>query len=181
MIDRFNWGQIMHQKSQKILQLLKGGQTLRESRMRALKITREIQGFGSSSSPSSSSSTLSPNFSPNFSFATSRTSSFGSYSTTMSPTCSDLHDFEKSPYSEDAHNWKGRGNENNSPVSNFNSKGQHLWDCHLIEEDDCLLDPEDEEEKPASFLSGVCSKLAALSPTHPERAGFRKASNKYEE
>ncbi|XP_038880447.1 epsin-3 isoform X2 [Benincasa hispida] len=183
----FNWGEIMQQKSQKILQLLKGGQTLKESRLKALKITREIQGFGSSSSPSSSSSTLSPSFSPSFSFATSRTSSFGSYSTTTSPTWSDLHEenkFEKSKSPEDAiesHNWEGMGTENNSPVSNFNIKRQHLWDSPLIEEDDCLLEPEDEEEKPASFLSGVCSKLALLSPTHPERAGFRKASNKWEE
>lgn len=173
----------MQKKSQKILQLLKGGQTLKESRLRALKITREIQGFGSSSSPSSSSSTLSPNyspnFSPNFSFGTSRTSSFGSYST-MSPTWSDLQEenkFEKSPLPNDSHKWEGVGNEINSPVD----KKSHLWDRPTIEEDDCLLEPVDDEEKPASFLSGVCSKLVALSPTRPERAGFRKASDKSEE
>ncbi|KAA0049240.1 epsin-3 [Cucumis melo var. makuwa] len=178
----FNWGEIMHQKSQKILQLLKGGQILQESRLRALKITREIQGFGSSSSPSSSSSTFSPNFSPSFSF----TSSFDSYSTITSPAWSDLHGENKfenlsSPEAIERHIWKGTGNEKNSPVGKFNTNGKHLWDCPPIEEDDCLIEPEDEEEKPASFLSGVCSKLAALSPTHPARAGFRRASNKCDE
>lgn len=172
----------MHQKSQKILQLLKGGQILQESRLRALKITREIQGFGSSSSPSSSSSTFSPNFSPSFSF----TSSFDSYSTITSPAWSDLHGENKfenlsSPEAIERHIWKGTGNEKNSPVGKFNTNGKHLWDCPPIEEDDCLIEPEDEEEKPASFLSGVCSKLAALSPTHPARAGFRRASNKCDE
>ncbi|KAG6597358.1 hypothetical protein SDJN03_10538, partial [Cucurbita argyrosperma subsp. sororia] len=96
------------------------GQTLKESRLQALKITREIQGFGSSLSPSLSSSSststllpgLSPSFSPNFSYATFRTPWFGSYSTTTSPTWSDLHEeriSEKSPFPEDtpeSHIWE---------------------------------------------------------------------------
>lgn len=104
----------------------------------------------------------------------------------MSPTWSDLHEnkYEKSPLPNDAlesHKWEGVGNETNSPVNNANVKESHLWDCPTTEEDDCLLHPENDEEKPASFLSGVCSKLVALSPTRPERAGFRKASDNSEE
>ncbi|XP_022924778.1 epsin-3-like isoform X2 [Cucurbita moschata] len=183
----FDWGEIMHKKSQSILQLLKGGQTLKESRLRALKITREIQGFGSSSSPSTSSSILSPNFSPSFSFASTRTSSFGSYSTTLSPAWSDLHEgnnFENSPSPDDAfesHIWGRKGNDNNSTEKNFTIKGQQLWECPLIEEDESLLDPEDEEKKPTSLLNEVCTKLVALSPTSLEGAGFGKASNKCED
>lgn len=92
------------------------GQTLKESRLQALKITREIQVFGSSLLPSLSSSTpspgFSPSFSPNFSYATFRTPWFGSYSTTTSPTWSDLHEeriSEKSPFPEDtldSHIWE---------------------------------------------------------------------------
>ncbi|CBI23661.3 unnamed protein product, partial [Vitis vinifera] len=67
----FDWGILMQKKSEKIIDLLRGGETLKEARFKALKITKEIQGFGNyMASPSSSSSS-----------GSSRTSSFGSYST----------------------------------------------------------------------------------------------------
>ncbi|XLR44470.1 hypothetical protein S83_029130, partial [Arachis hypogaea] len=53
----FNWGARMLKLSEHILKLLEGGEALNEARLKALKITNEIQGYGiSSSSPSSSSS-----------------------------------------------------------------------------------------------------------------------------
>ncbi|XP_054796119.1 uncharacterized protein LOC129301587 [Prosopis cineraria] len=56
----FNWGARMQKISDQILKLLQGGPTLREARLKALKITNEIQGFGSSEySPSASSSSSS--------------------------------------------------------------------------------------------------------------------------
>nr|KYP38066.1 Epsin-2 [Cajanus cajan] len=51
----FNWGSRMQKLSDKIVNLLQDGESLREARLKALKITNEIQGFGSSvNSPSSS-------------------------------------------------------------------------------------------------------------------------------
>lgn len=45
---RFNWGVNMQRKSEEILKLLGGKEVLKEARLRAFKVTREIQGFGSS-------------------------------------------------------------------------------------------------------------------------------------
>ena len=53
---RFNWGSRMLKLSEQILKLLQDEEALIEARLKALKITNEIQGFGSSlNSPTSSS------------------------------------------------------------------------------------------------------------------------------
>ncbi|XP_057958501.1 uncharacterized protein LOC131151264 [Malania oleifera] len=53
----FNWGASMQKKSERVLKLLVGGETLRNARLNSLKITKEIEGFGNLIvSPSSSSS-----------------------------------------------------------------------------------------------------------------------------
>ncbi|KAG7028822.1 hypothetical protein SDJN02_10003, partial [Cucurbita argyrosperma subsp. argyrosperma] len=109
------------------------GQTLKESRLQALKITREIQGFGSSLSPSLSSSS-------------STTPWFGSYSTTTSPTWSDLHEeriSEKSPFPED------------TPES-------HIWEATLTSE-------VEEEEKPIKLFKRSLLKARGVL-SYPPRA-----------
>lgn len=155
----------MQKKSDQILNLLGGGQTLREARLKAIKITNEIQGFGSAmASPSSSLSSEAPR------------SSFGSFSTTSS-VWNDINEQSKS-YQEP------------SPTS-ANSEGSHLWDCPPIEEKGSLLESEDEDdenddedeyyEKPAdgNLISGMFSKLVHLSPprAHGENVNFRSVSD----
>ncbi|XP_010262501.1 PREDICTED: epsin-3-like [Nelumbo nucifera] len=161
-----NWGDNMQKKSERILQLLEGGEVLKEERFKALKISKEIQGFGnvvvsssSSSSPSSSSS------------AKVSTSSFGSYSTS-SPTCHELDEFLSKdelliPTKNLNENYSQAGLPSDEKPSTFpaaandeDAERRHLWDSH-IEESGSLLDPEEEykEEGKEGFFGGICSKL----------------------
>ncbi|RWR96623.1 Epsin domain-containing protein [Cinnamomum micranthum f. kanehirae] len=52
----FNWGAAMQKKSERILKLLKQEELLQEERANALKISKEIQGFGNVCISSTSSS-----------------------------------------------------------------------------------------------------------------------------
>uniref|UniRef100_A0A803KSZ5 ENTH domain-containing protein n=2 Tax=Chenopodium quinoa TaxID=63459 RepID=A0A803KSZ5_CHEQI len=70
-----NWGHYMRNKTERILKCLQGGSSLQEVRSKAIKLTNEIQGFGSSSSSTSPSSTASPTSSWRSSFESSSPSS----------------------------------------------------------------------------------------------------------
>ncbi|XP_065864494.1 probable serine/threonine-protein kinase PIX13 [Euphorbia lathyris] len=77
----FNWGRSMQKRSENVVQLLNGGIALKEARLKALKITKGIQGFGNvvtsptSTSPSSSDSSRSSVSSSFFSYSPSSTTS----------------------------------------------------------------------------------------------------------
>ncbi|KAK1284202.1 Clathrin interactor EPSIN 1 [Acorus calamus] len=86
----FNWGACMQKKSERILNLLSDDDLLQQSRSKALKISKEIQGFGNLIISPSSSSSSSPISTPSKK-TTSRTSSFGS-SSHSSTTSSTNHD-----------------------------------------------------------------------------------------
>ncbi|KAK1309041.1 hypothetical protein QJS10_CPA09g02030 [Acorus calamus] len=90
MMFRFNWGACMQKKSESILNLLSDDDLLQQSRSKALKISKEIQGFGNLIISPSSSSSSSPVSTPS-KMTTSRTSSFGS-SSHSSTTSSTNHD-----------------------------------------------------------------------------------------
>ncbi|KAK0607765.1 hypothetical protein LWI29_020198 [Acer saccharum] len=189
----FNWGANMQKRSDYILALLRGGSTLREARLRAIKITKEIQGFGnllaspSSSSPSSSSSETSRSV-----------SSFSSY-TTMNSTWNDhMNEFmnkseqQTSPTSTAMSNYSegGIGEENDSvyykAIMENDVEGSHHWDCPPIEEAGSLIDSEDNDEdqddqyaQANGLMSAIFSKFG-LSPTkkiNGDKVPFRSFSN----
>ncbi|KAK9289087.1 hypothetical protein L1049_017558 [Liquidambar formosana] len=159
----FNWGANMQKKSERILRLLGGGETLKEARLKAIKVTKEIKGFGSPmSSPSSSSSKIS------------RTSSFGSYSTTSSPSNAVDELNKSSPTKASIENYSRREIQDqkvsNSIETDF--EGLRLWDCTSIQESGSLLDPEDKEnEREDGFAGGSPSKC------HGEKSTFRSFSD----
>ncbi|KAJ0092677.1 hypothetical protein Patl1_25624 [Pistacia atlantica] len=162
-----NWGAIMQKRAESILNLLRGGKILKEARLKAIKITNEIQGFGSDSMTASPSSSTSS--------AASRTSSFGSYATSNSA-LSDICDFNKldlipCPGKEVTTNYSQGGIQDEKPSSfkanNNGFEGLHLWDSPRGEETGSLLDSEDVDiedgEGKDGFVSGICSKLG-ISP-----------------
>ncbi|KAL3507618.1 hypothetical protein ACH5RR_033000 [Cinchona calisaya] len=122
-----DWGHNMQKRSDRILQLLQGGEILRKERLKALKITNEIKGFGNlmispSSSPLSCGTSLE---------SVSSLSSSSGTSSALSEIDDRSHD-------------------------------------HNVDENGALLDifeqeNSEEEEKPTSFMSGICSKLG-ISP-----------------
>lgn len=158
----------MQKKSEQILDLLTGGQAvLKEARLRALKITKEIQGFGNdtTSPPSSSSS----------SGSSSRTS-FGSYSTTSSV----WNDMEPEITNTNTNIPKetlgsyglgGIYDDDEKPTTlrqtNENLEAVHLWGSSSSgQERGSLLKTEgDEDAGKDGFISGICSKLVGKSPT----------------
>lgn len=182
---RFNWGVSMQKKSEEILKLLGGGIALKEARLKALKITKEIQGFGSPNTASPSSSTASTT--PSSSSETSRFSSIlSSYSTTSTPTWNDTyelnkHDQLRSP-TKDSNSEEGtRDHEESNKYFTFKKNnvnvGSHQWDSPEVQESGLLLDSED--EKADGFISGICSKLAGISPSggNDEEFGFMSFSD----
>ncbi|KAF7145789.1 hypothetical protein RHSIM_Rhsim04G0177300 [Rhododendron simsii] len=189
---RFDWGKTMRMKSERILELLSGGERLKQARLKALKITKEIQGFGSSTpSPSSSSPSK-----------MSSTSTFGSNSTSSSPSRWEVgaktkHDIEQYPSAK-----KGvvdsisigeiESEEFSTPTGgrrNFEGSHGWEWDRPPVEESGSLLDSEDEdgdgdgkeeEEKTYGFISGICSKFGGKSPSKfikGEKVAFRSLSD----
>lgn len=143
----------MQKLSDRVLKLLQGGGTLREARLKALKITNEIQGFGSSvNSPLSSSP---------YSSSSEASSSFCSFSTTSSIT----------PAFMDSNEYLYKHHSPSNDHSNivFPSKNvkhvdkNHLWNGAAGEEGDILIDFDDDEdenvEKPKGFVSGIYSKI----------------------
>lgn len=179
----------MQKRSEYVLQLLDGGETLKDARFKALKISKEIQGFGSfPSSPCSSSSPSSATS------ESSRASSFGSYSTTsstfieaLSLTKEDLdncemHDLKKhidNYLKKDLDNCEIQDTKTTSPKSTKEMEGSHVWDCSSIQEMGSLIDSEDDQKKD-SFINGVCSKLAGINPARKiqgEKELFRSISD----
>jgi epsin len=169
----------MKKKSDEILKLLGGGEKLKEARLKALKVTREIQGFGGSMTSSPSSSSEASTF-----------SSFLSCSTTTTPTWNDINELNKFqlPFlAKESPESYSRGGINDKKSSNFpaknkNVEGSHLWDCPEIQETGSLLDAEDVEGgKTDGVISGICSKLVGISPSrgynNGEKVGFRSVSD----
>ncbi|MCL7050283.1 hypothetical protein MKW94_005646 [Papaver nudicaule] len=130
----FNWGANMEKKSERVLKLLKWKDFLKFARLKALKISKEIKGFGnlmaspvSTSSPSSS--------------GTSRTS-FGSYSVTSSM----WNEPEDYLGKREQNHPRKSHMENCSPTILSSEEGSHLWD-NPIQEAGCLLDQDDEQDE----------------------------------
>ena len=155
----------MQKLSDQILKLLQGGEALIEARLKALKITNEIQGFGSSVNSSSSSS---PCSSPG-------SSSFRSFSTTTTP----------SYFGSNKNSLQGGiGDHGNIVFPSKNVKHvdkNHLWCVPAVEEKHVLIDSDDGEkvEKPKGFVSEICSKIVgnATIGGGREKIGFRCISD----
>ncbi|CAK8572105.1 unnamed protein product [Lathyrus sativus] len=135
----FNWGSRMQNLSNEILKLLQGGEALKQARLKALKITNEIQGFGSGSSLNSPTSTVSsPSSLSSDQLGSPGSSSFFSFSTNSSPKNVD-----------EKHFWNGPTIE------------EILIDS---DNDDDVEDDDDdnyngEDGKPKGFVSEICSKI----------------------
>lgn len=142
----------MQKRSENIQKLLEGGETLREARLKALRLTNEIQGFGSTSSPSSSSSSPS---------SSSEVSSFGSYSTSSTDVIGNL----PSPTKQLATENYMKGDDTHSSQSRGHFGNLHVWDCPPPEENGSLLEyGNDESVKRESFFTGIFSKFTDISP-----------------
>ncbi|EEF33568.1 epsin-3 [Ricinus communis] len=175
----FDWGANMQKRSDHIITLLNGGVKLKEARLKALKITKEIQGFGNfrilSSSLSSTSSATSD---------LSRASSFGSYSTTSSTfngaalSLTKEEDIEKPGLVFNEIN-KDKSSVITSPTSNMDLERSHVWNYSRIQETGSLLDfeEENEDEKQDSIINGICTKLVPSRKYDGEREGFRSLSD----
>ncbi|KAL5702337.1 hypothetical protein ACHQM5_027566 [Ranunculus cassubicifolius] len=155
----FNWGASMQKKSERVLKLLNGGLFFREARLKALKITREIKGFGnllisptssSSSTPTSASSSGVPR------------SSFGSFSTNDTPTYNDANEF----YKHHDELMKEKSSTFDDGISK-NLRKLHIWDSPPIEETGSLMNPGEEKEHTHGFIDGIRSRLANVgSPSN---------------
>ncbi|XP_028070270.1 epsin-2 [Camellia sinensis] len=146
-----DWGMNMRKLSERILNLLQGGETLKQARLKALKITKEIQGFGNLMvSPSTSSSSSSS------SSEMSGTSSFGS--------CSSSNKKFSNPM----------GNKNIDGSHVWNCPPIEETGSLLDSEDE-----NEEKEKSHGFISGICSKLVGNSPSkyNGEKVSFRSISD----
>lgn len=196
IVIRFNWGANMQRKSEEILKLLGGrNTTLKEARLRALKVTREIQGFGrSTASPSSTSSSSSAT---SESSRTNSNSSFGSFSTNGITSTS--NEIEKVPENElinpittkelvGSYSHGGIYNEEDDMLPSLcgNVEGLHLWDSPSIQEKGSFLEGEEdngdeeyEKEKDINgFVGGIFSKLTStFSPSSRDYHGFRSVSD----
>ncbi|CAL0321124.1 unnamed protein product [Lupinus luteus] len=149
----FDWGARVQKLSDQVLKLLEGGENLRQARLKALRLTTEIQtGFGSSvNSPSSSSSSPSFEASPG-------SSSFCSFSTNSStpptPTFMDSNEhliLNKHDLNKDS----------NIVFRSKNVDKNHIWDGRVGDQErDILVNSDDEKvDKPKGFVSGIYSKI----------------------
>ncbi|GAV70165.1 ENTH domain-containing protein [Cephalotus follicularis] len=175
----FDWGANMQKKSESILALLRGGEALQEARLKALKITKEIQGFGSPILSSYSSS------SPSSSSRASRTSSFGSYcssGSTWNDINNELNKLERISSPKESMGYYSQGGiQDTYQVNNNDAEGEgsHIWDCPQIDESGSLIEPEDDEDaKTGGLISKICSKLVGgISPLQKckgEKVAFSK-------
>ncbi|KAM7280899.1 hypothetical protein ACFE04_008033 [Oxalis oulophora] len=137
----FNWGANMEKRSDRLMDLLGNPEALVEARSKALKITKEIQGFGSSSPSSSSNASSSPTSDASH-------SSWGSYSTSSSTCNNDVSELSKNIQMDD----------------DVGKKGTHVWDFpESGESGSLLIDDEDEKNGNQTLISELCSKLVGIS------------------
>ncbi|XP_073102522.1 clathrin interactor EPSIN 1 isoform X2 [Elaeis guineensis] len=157
----FNWGACMQIKSERILKLLSDQKQLQEARSKALKISKEIQGFGNLIVSPSSSSSSTPSSSK-----TCRTSFFSSYSLD-SPTWNGEDDQSKQVQHHAAANGISEDLEQGSPkkctvdpMLDKEVQRLHLWESP-IEDDGSLLDAtnQDKEGESDDRSGGICSRL----------------------
>ncbi|XP_058209985.1 epsin-3 isoform X2 [Rhododendron vialii] len=192
----FDWGKTMRMRSERILELLSGGERLKQARLKALKITKEIQGFGSST-PSPSSSSPSKMWSA---------ATFGLNSASSTPSRWEVgaktkHDIDQYPSAkmgvvDSISIGEIESEEFSTPTGDrWNFEGSHCWerDCPPVEESGSLLDSEDEDDdgdgdgdgkeeeaKTYGFISGICSKFGGKSPSKfikGEKVAFRSLSD----
>ncbi|XP_019180501.1 PREDICTED: epsin-3 [Ipomoea nil] len=157
----FDWGLMMQRKSERILNLLQDDDALKQARLKAQRISGEIHGFGSSTSPAPSPSSSS-------SSSSSWSSSLGSNSTTSSSISDDTEDSNKDVvddcYSPDITTVSPR-----AMMSRLDDKPSPSWThCYNRKEKESLLvNVEDEEEEgdkdDPNFLGRLCSRLG-ISP-----------------
>ena len=184
----------MQRKSEEILKLLGGGKAaLKEARFRALRVSKEIQGFGSSLSspfsPSPSSSSVSE---------CSRTSSFGSFSTNdtnseteKAPQFSLTKEVLMESYAQGGiKDDIDHDDEKDSILPLRNEKVDerlHIWGCPSIQETRSFLegqddqdddDDQDYERSRDGFVGGIFSKLTSLTTSRANNYnGFRSISD----
>ncbi|WVY96657.1 hypothetical protein V8G54_028808 [Vigna mungo] len=155
----FNWGSRMQKLSDEIVKLLQNAEALTEARLKALKITNGIEGFGSSvkcPSPTSSSSAGS--------------SSFYSFFTTDNM-------FQSN---DELNKQKSESIGNNSNINIMvpqrdlkHVTKNHLWKGFAAEEKNILIDSTEDEyvEKPKGFVGEIFEKISAVSPVKGEKRG----------
>ncbi|URD86418.1 ENTH domain [Musa troglodytarum] len=157
----FDWGACMRSKSKRILRLLGDEEQLKDARAEALRISREIQGFGNlivspsaSSSPSSSSSSRA-----------SRTWSFGS---SYSWDCPSWNGPDEPNKREEAHHVSGDSVD-------LKEAEMHLWDAP-VQESSCLLitKKEGREGSPDGWSSRLRLRLFGKDD---KRVAFRSLSD----
>lgn len=176
----------MQQKSERILELLQGGDTLKLARLKAIRITNEIHGFGNmmATPPSSSSASSSK---------TSQSSSLASYSSTSS-TWNNVDGLGKYDLLKkddinvlEHDSTDGREEEEKTGTLNVENDVEdlHGWDSGVcVEEKGPLIRVEGEGEmiekngkyddndnddvkvyeRPQGFLSGVRSRFVCVGP-----------------
>ncbi|CAL1396315.1 unnamed protein product [Linum trigynum] len=204
----FDWGANMHKRSESILSLLRGGGTaLRAARLKALKISKEIQGFGSStpSSAAASSSPTSPAATATPSSAVSN-SSFASAGSTFEDICrienlalaEDLDQLNDPAAAESPTLHNDHDNNNNSDDTNHNDHQPvktlrlrtHRWECgYPVQEKGSLLDVGDDEvedRKPSDqqgLVGRFCDKMMTTSPKknkdYGEKNGYHNNGNDF--
>ncbi|KAK7356674.1 hypothetical protein VNO80_15949 [Phaseolus coccineus] len=158
----FNWGSRMQKLSDEIVNLLQDAEALTEARLKAMKITNGIEGFGSSvKCPSPTSSSLAGS------------SSFYSFSTTSTP-ATIFH----SNHKLNKHHSDSIGNNSNinillPPRDLKHVRKSHLWKRSAGEEKNILIESKEDEdvEKPKGFVGEICSKISGISPVKGEKRG----------
>ncbi|KAL8104891.1 epsin-3 [Apium graveolens] len=186
----FDWGLMMRKRSERVLELLKGGDVLKQERLHALKITNQIQGFGNNTLSPCSSSSSSPSSS-----RASNCSSFGSFSTSTTPIWNEADEFSKfdvlkdkipaKPKFEASHLWDPSApiEEKDSLLDDCNDEEEAEEGLHNYEEDVYEDDDNNQygDQRVSGFFSGIRSKFGNVSPVgrsdHSERVAFRCISD----
>lgn len=163
----------MQKRSSRVLRLLIEGETLKEARLKALKLKKEIQGFGNCPSlPTSTTSTCSlSTSSPAFHASNwTRSPTFDSVMRTAkstSPTKKDLVN-NKSSYLQEVTVISRSNSSPEGMIKNKKFEGlivRDNWDWPRSQENGYLLDNDKFGEKGKYNSDGICSKFVGMSPT----------------
>ncbi|XP_056694644.1 epsin-3 isoform X2 [Spinacia oleracea] len=179
-----NWGHYMRNKTERILQCMEGGSSLQEVRSKAIKLTNEIQGFGSS--PSSISSPLSTSSPTSSSWRSSFHSNSPSSPTLWNDNTNYYQNYhgemDKQPfdhhhqdYLEPNHSPKEMIFHHKLPKNFLGVIASDLLDWNSIEDtftEIDLNDGEDPNKKKIGFFQGMCVKHVGYSPL--KKDGDRK-------